>query len=156
MAAEEEDYLLRMLQELRQFVSRVVRLRDAGSVEEALLAVVHARERLFGRPSPEFAKLPVDDQLAMLAKGERPDIARAKCVTYATILKEAAFIYQVQAEPALASSAFQLALYIQLQVAVQSPDDYGELREGIDDLVRRLDPETLYPPVKLLLSQLPA
>jgi hypothetical protein len=67
--SEEQDYLLRMLDELRQFVARVVRLRDAGSMEEALLAVVRAREQLFGRPASEFAQLPVDEQLGLLSAG---------------------------------------------------------------------------------------
>jgi hypothetical protein len=132
-----------------------MRMRNKAVVEEGLLAVVRARERLFARPSAEFAPLPVDQQLEMLAQGETPEVARSKCVTYAQILKEAALVYEVQGDTGLAASAFQLSLYIYLIVAVQSTDDYAAVREPINDLLCRLDVDQLYPPVRALLTQLP-
>jgi hypothetical protein len=155
VAARKEDYLLRMIEELRECVVRALRLRNQAAIEEALLAVVQARERLFARPSAEFASLPVDQQLELLSLGQDSVAARGRCLAYALILKEAALVYEVQGDPALAASAFQLALYIHLIVAVQSPEDFAALREPINDLLCRLDVDGLYPPVKALLTQLP-
>jgi hypothetical protein len=55
----------------------------------------------------------------------------------------------------LAASAFQLALYIHLIVAVQSPSDLDQLRGTINDLLTRIPQDQIYPPVKALLTQLP-
>lgn len=154
MPEEREDYIIRLIQELRQFVTRVLRLRDAGSMDEALLAVVHARERLFGRPSAEFAHLPIDEQLGLLAEGESPATSDAKRIAYATILKEAGLVYDLRAEREMALSAFQLSLYITLVVAIGTPGGAEELRGNIEELLNRIPEDQLYPPVKALLGRL--
>ena len=151
MANEEQDYLLKMLQELRQFVSQVAKTGDTSGANEALLAVVHAREKLFGKPTSEFGRLPVAEQLAWLAAGESPAAARSKCLTYAAMLKSAGLIYQVQNDDQLATSAYQLSLYIVLILAVQTQASYDELRSEIHDLKSKIPDEALNPPVQELL-----
>jgi hypothetical protein len=151
MANEEQDYLLKMLQELRQFIAQVVKTGDTSGANEALLAVVHAREKLFGQPTSEFGKLPIAEQMSWLAAGEHPAKAREKCLTYAAILKSAGLIYQVQNEDQLASGAYQLSLYIVLILAVQTQASYDELRSEIVDLKGKIPPEALNPPVLELL-----
>jgi hypothetical protein len=153
MANEEQDYLLRMLQELRQFIAQVVKTGDTSGANEALLAVVHAREKLFGKPTSEFGRLAVAEQLAWLAAGESPEKAREKCLTYAAILKSAALIYQVQNDDRMATSAYQLSLYIVLILAVQTQQSYAELRDEINDLKSKIPEEALNPPVRELLLQ---
>jgi hypothetical protein len=151
MANEEQDYLLRMLQELRQFIAQVAKTGDTSGAHEALLAVVHAREKLFGKPTSEFGRLPVAEQLAWLAAGESPQTARDKCLTYAAILKSAALIYQVQNDDAMATSAYQLSLYIVLILGVQTKESYAELISEIRDLRSKIPEDALNPPVKELL-----
>ena len=151
MANEEQDYLLKMLQELRQFVAQVVKTGDTSGANEALLSVVHAREKLFGKPTTEFGRLPVAEQLAWLAAGETPETARGKCLTYAAILKSAALIYQVQNDDRMATSAYQLSLYIVLILAVQTKESYAELRDEIQSLKSKIPEEALNPPVRELL-----
>jgi hypothetical protein len=151
MANEEQDYLLKMLQELRQFIAQVVQTGDTSGANEALLSVVHAREKLFGQPTSEFGNLPIAEQLAWLAAGESPETARAKCLTYAAILKSAALVYQVQNEDQLSTSAYQLSLYIVLILGVQTRESYAELRDEIHDLKGKIPADQLYPPVQELL-----
>ncbi len=151
MANEEQDYLLKMLQELRQFIAQVAKTGDTSGASEALLAVVHAREKLFGKPTSEFGRLPVAEQLAWLAAGESPEQARSKCLTYAAMLKSAALIYQVQNDDPMATSAYQLSLYIVLILAVQTQASYDELRSEIHDLKGKIPEEALNPPVLELL-----
>jgi len=151
MANEEQDYLLKMLQELRQFVAQVAKTGDTSGAQEALLAVVHAREQLFGQPTSEFGRLPIAEQIAWLAAGESPAQARAKCLTYAAILKSAGLIYQAQNEDRMANSAYQLALYIVLILAVQTQASYDELRSEIHDLKEKIPADVLNPPVQELL-----
>ena len=151
MANEEQDYLLKMLQELRQFVAQVVKTGYTSGANEALLSVVHAREKLFGKPTTEFGRLPVAEQLAWLAAGETTEKARGKCLTYAAILKSAALIYQVQNDDRMATSAYQLSLYIVLILAVQTKESYAELRDEIQSLKSKIPEEALNPPVRELL-----
>ena len=111
-AGQREDYLMRMTEELCEFVARAVLLRDTGQLAQALQIAVQAQERLFARPAAEFAALPVDEQLRLLTLDESPDQARAKCLAYASILEEAGNVYQARGRDDLAASALQLALYV--------------------------------------------
>jgi hypothetical protein len=149
---QREDYILRLIDELRQFVAQVLARRDETEMNEALLAVVHAEEKLFGCPAAEFATPDVHEQLAMLTEGETPEVARTKRLAYASFLQEAAFIYEARGEGELALSAFQLALYITLMVAADLGPRAVALRPAIDQLVGRLPMGQLHAPVRELLN----
>ena len=93
MPGERQDYLLRLIEQLRQFVAQALALRQAGKLDEALMALAHAQEKLFVRPAAEFRHLPIVDQLRLLTLGESPAAGRDKCVAYATILEQAGLVF---------------------------------------------------------------
>jgi hypothetical protein len=70
MSPQKQDYLLRLLEELGQFVAEITRLRNGGSHDAALLTVLQAQERLFARPAQEFIARPVEEQVALLVIAE--------------------------------------------------------------------------------------
>jgi hypothetical protein len=155
MAGQREDYLLRLIEDLREFVTRAVALRHSDQLGQALLTVVAAQERLFARPMVEFAARPIDDQLRLLTLDESAETARGKCLAYASILQEAARVYRARGREDLAASADQLALYVLLTVALGDAAQAAELRGSIVELRARLPDDLLQAPVRELLARLP-
>jgi len=155
MSAKRDDYILRAIEQLRIMVAAAVKLRNRGQLDQALLAIVNAQEKLFARPASTFMALDLEEQLHLLRVGEAPDTAREKCLGYAALLREAGLVYEARDKPELAASAFQSALYIVLTLAVETslpPTD--EATANIADLLERVPVEQLHAPVKELLSQL--
>lgn len=157
MPARREDYILKIIEQLRVMVAAAVKFRHGGQLDQALLAIVSAQEKLFARPASEFMALDLDEQLRLLRIDEAPATAREKCLGYATLLREAGFVYEARDKPELAVSAFQSALYIILSNAVEAnrPAD-DETAATIADLFDRVPVEQLHAPVKELLAQLAA
>jgi len=140
MSFQRQDYLLRMIGELRQFVSTVVSAGGPGRAAEALHAIMHAQQQLFQIPPEKITNLTLDEQLDTLSRGERPTGAVEKVIAHATILGEAARIYEGTDRLALARSSRQLALAALLTAAARWPEQRALVapsiaaqRDGIDD-----------------------
>ena len=153
MPGERQDYLLRLIEQLRQFVAQALALRQAGKLDEALMALAHAQEKLFVRPAGEFRHLPIVDQLRLLKLGESTNMGREKCVAYATILEQAGLVFQGKNQDSLANSAFQLALHVLLLVAEEPGTVTPELQRALATLRERLSAEELNAPTRELLAR---
>lgn len=154
MPGQRDDYILRAIDQLRQLVAQAVKLRDTGKLDQALLAIVTAQERLFARPAPQFMGLGLDEQLRLLKLGESPDSARAKCLGYAASLREAGLVYEARDKRDLAIGAFQSALYVTLVVAAENKSTVDELRTSLTELLARIPPDQLQLPTQSLLAQI--
>ncbi len=78
MATQQRDYILRLLEELRRFLTEIVKFREAGNHDAALMAIVHAQQRLFVRPAQQFMGLSPAEQFKLLSVGEPSDAACEK------------------------------------------------------------------------------
>jgi hypothetical protein len=154
MAIRREDYILELIDELQAFVAEALQQGASGKLGEALMTMVRAQEKLFARPTAEFAGLGIDEQLRLLTLNETPEKARAKVLAYAALLTEGGKIYGGRGRRDLAASAFQLALYLTLTVAIGEPARAGQLQPAVADLRGRLGDEPLNPPVQALLARL--
>lgn len=147
-----DDYILRFIELLAKAIAQATKYRQDGKLDQALIALVAAQERLFARPTTEFAALPLDEQLRLLTVSEPPPAARAKSLGYGSLLREAGLIYEARGRPDLAASAFELALEITLTVAVRANASDAELAASVEDLLPRIPAEQLHPPTKELLE----
>ncbi|HVW22547.1 MAG TPA: hypothetical protein VHC86_15135 [Opitutaceae bacterium] len=155
MAGAREDYLIRLIEDLRIFVSRAIHLRDQGQLGQALQAVVIAQERLFARPAAEFTVLPLDEQLRLLCLDEPAESARAKCLAYSTMLEEGGNVMEARGRDDMAASAWQLALYVAAWAALSYPAPAEPAAAAaVGRLRRRVPAEHLQPPTKALLERL--
>ncbi|HKB90735.1 MAG TPA: hypothetical protein VKC60_09500 [Opitutaceae bacterium] len=154
MPSQRDDYIHRLIDQLRQFVAQIVKFRASDRLDEALLAIVNAQEKLFARPAPEFISLTIPEQLALLTQHESEETGRTKCLAYASILKEAGLVYEAKGQGDFAQSAFQLALYVNLQVAKDAGETTEEQAGAIAFLMARVPSEELHAPVKDLLQEL--
>ncbi len=150
MAGQTQDWIIRQIELLRQFVARLFRDRTPADIEEALQLAFNLQEKLFARPPTEFLRLDVTEQIAALRAEEPPAVGHEKCLTYATLLRETASLYELRGRDDLALGARQLALHVALAVALDQspPAAAGAL---VRELLATLDPETLHPPVRELL-----
>src|SRR5689334_10930334 len=64
MSGQRQDYILRQIDLLRQFVKRVVHKRPDPELDEALLLAMHLQEKLFPLPPAEFLRLDLAAQIA--------------------------------------------------------------------------------------------
>ncbi|MFZ9681613.1 MAG: hypothetical protein ACO3DQ_00185 [Cephaloticoccus sp.] len=147
-----QDYILRLIGELRQFVGEVLGSGDPGRTGEALSAVLHAQQQLFHLPPEDFTGRSLDDQVDLLARGESSAAAFEKAATYAATLTEAARVYAAANRDALARSSRQLALGVLLTAAQRWPEHRGSLGDEVTALRAQFSLESLVPPVAELLA----
>jgi hypothetical protein len=149
----QEDYVLRMIAQLRQAISQVLKYRESSRFDDALLNAFDAQERLFGRTTAELSELSLDELLGLLRMDETPDEGTEKVLGYASLLRETGRVYEAMDQRQMAERCFQLALRVMLSVAVEEPprDDapWAEMRE----LVAWISPDRLQPTVKELLER---
>ncbi|MBI5425552.1 MAG: hypothetical protein HZA32_15850 [Opitutae bacterium] len=151
MPAQRRDYLLQQTELLRQFVARLVHDRNPADVDEALQLALSLQEKLFPIPAAEFLVLDADEQVARLLANESPAAGREKCETYAALLREAAFLYELRGRSDFAAGARQLALHVVLLAAPQPPDE--ATRQLVLKLTNDLAGEPLHAPVAALLAE---
>jgi len=154
MPAQRQDYILGQIQLLRQFVARLLRRREEAGLSEAIQLALHLQEKLFGMPARDFLRLEVSEQIAALQKGESKDEGHAKCLSYATLLKETASLYAIKGHPDLAAGARQLALHVVLSVAVNQPATDTSTNVLLAELTAALGDAELHPPVRDLQTKL--
>lgn len=152
MSIQRQDYILRQIELLRQFVARLARKRSDLELEEALLLSFHLQGKLFPLPPAEFLRLDLAAQIEALRRHEAPAVAREKCLAYATLLAETATLYDFKSRDDLAAGARQMALYAALCASLENRDDPAP-RELIESLAARIDPDELHAPVAELLKE---
>ena len=133
MASQQRDYSLRLIEQLRQFLTQIVRLRENGRYDDALTAIVRAQERLFGLPADRFLGATPEENFTLLTRGETPENAREKCVAHADLLVEIARTYAAREEPALAAGAWRFVHELLELTAAKFPDTSAQ------DIGRRID-----------------
>ena len=152
MSIQRQDYILRQIDLLRQFVARLTDRRTDREIEEALLLSFHLQEKLLPLPPGEFLQLDLAMQMEALRLNESPAAAREKILAYAMLLSETAGVYAVKGRIELAEGARQMALYAALNVALESPVPSPIADDLIDTLATQLDPAELHAPVAELLT----
>ena len=148
-----EDYILRFIGLLRQAIAQILNFRQSGRYDEALLAAFNAQEKLFGRKTAELASLDLEDLLRLLRLDEADAVGREKVLGYAALLRETGLVYEAMGRRDPAVGCFQLALQIMLTVVMVEKTRSDELWASMRDLLARIPPEQLHPPVIELLRQ---
>jgi len=153
MSGQRQDYILRQIDLLRQFVKRLVQKRPDSELDEALLLALHLQEKLFPLPPAEFLRLELAEQIAQMRRNESREEGNAKCCAYAALLGETARLYEHKGEPDFAAGARQMGLYAALSVALDDPAD-AEANLLAREMLVQLDAHSLQPEVIALLEQL--
>ena len=151
MAGQRQDYILRQIELLRQFVARLASGNGDREMEEALLLSFHLQEKLLPLPPAEFLRLDLAAQIETLRRNESPRAAHEKILTYAGLLAETAELYTLKHRDDLADGARQMGLYAALCAALETPGDTAAAAL-VERLAACLDPAVLHAPVAELLA----
>ncbi|MGD9713038.1 MAG: hypothetical protein AB7V46_13345, partial [Thermomicrobiales bacterium] len=89
-----QDYIVRMMQQMAIFITRVFRLRTEGEFEQAHAEVLSAYGHLTGLPASLVHGLSEDDLLSMLSS--RGELPTDRCIGLAELLREEADIFRDQ------------------------------------------------------------
>lgn len=150
---QRQNYIMRLISELGQFVRGAVASGEPGKVVEALQAVLHAQRQLF-QESPEIAlSRSLDEQIDHLSRGETPEGAAERVGDYSEILEQAARIYDHVGKESLAQSSRILGLGALLTAAVRWPEQTAQLAPKINRFRERVKSEDMSPPLQELWQQ---
>jgi hypothetical protein len=154
MPGAREDYLVRQLDLLRQFVARLVRDRDPAGTEPALLQAFALQERLMPLPAAEFLRLDAVGQFEALRRNQPTEAAAERCLAYAELLIHTGTLYDLRGRDDLATGARQLALHLAALAAVELGD--APARDTAAQIRVLVPADALHPPVRELLARLDA
>lgn len=146
-----QDYILRLISELRQFVAGALGTGDRARASEALHAIMHAQQRLFHGPPEQFLGLTLDEQIDRLTRAESPAHAVERVATYAATLNEAARVYAALNRDDMAASSRQLALGALLTAAQRWPEQRHAMADDIAQLRLAIPDDSLNPPVRAMV-----
>ncbi len=150
------DYLLRLIEQVGQLLSRAVQQRQNHAPQESLQSVMAACERLFGLPAVEVFQHTPDQHIRMLADGETPEIARDKILMYAALNAEAGRCYAELGNPPFAHQSYYNALRLTLRARRDYPADrWPPFAPNVTDLLTLLGDTPLDDDTAALLASHP-
>lgn len=130
-----EDYLMRLIRQVAQFLGRILKLRDAGQTEAALKEVNAAFDDLFGSGREWLRDVDSNTMATML---EDPDSMRA----YAQLLEQEGLIYEDQGKHGLSQLRLKSALELLLIALAHKGEEDAAIRAQIHALSQKV-PATL-------------
>ena len=148
-----EDYIMKFIALLREAVAQMVRHREQGRYAEALDAAIHAQEKLFSRTTAELSNLSLEKLIRLLRLDETPADGDEKTLGYAALLQETGRVYAAMDRVPAAERCFQLALHVMLTVVAAQPVPAAGSLAAMRELLARIPPDQLHPPVVELLRQ---
>ena len=92
------DYILRMIEEFMQALSRIRALKQDQHWQEATLALDEEFNRLIGEGAQAVARLTETELLAKLIRGEPTQVVHTKTLMITTLLKQAGDLASSQGE----------------------------------------------------------
>lgn len=147
-----QDYIMRLISELGQFVRAAITSGEPGKEAEALQAVVYAQRQLF-QESPEIALAKsLDEQIDHLTQGETPKGAVKRVSDYSEILEQAALIYDHVGKESFAMSSRILGLSALLTAVLRWPEQRANLAPKINRFRELVTAREMSPPIQELLE----
>jgi len=130
-----QDYVLRMIQQMGVFITRVLRLREDGEYDEALVEITHAYGRLAGLPASLVHAISEDDLIAMMSAQGR--MATDRCVALAELLREEGLVYDELGQDEESLPRFLKSLRLFLEALLDTESLRAADIPGLDDVVSR-------------------
>jgi hypothetical protein len=123
MLTSRRDYILRIIDEVGELLTRVIFQRSKNRPEDAMQSVVQAGERLFNLEADKLFQFTPEQQFAMLTEYEAPEIAGQKVRLFAALNAEAGKIYTTMGNRPMARSCLINALRFTLKAQAAFPSE---------------------------------
>ncbi len=148
------DYILRMVQEFLELLSRVSALKKGELWREAGASVDEEFQRLVGMGAQAVARLTETELLARLLQGEPTQIVRQKAFMLSTLLKEGGDVATGQGNAAEARACYLKGLHVLLETLGQGDvSEFPEFVPRVEVFVATLADEPLPLVTQALLMQ---
>ncbi|MDQ3855004.1 MAG: DUF6483 family protein [Chloroflexota bacterium] len=145
------DFIIRSMQQLGEVVARVLRLRERGDYDEALVLLDAACRQMLGLNGKLLDSLSTDDLLSMLSVGQTLDLD--KCILLAELLSEQGDVYEAQGRTGASYDSHVKALDVWVYAYLSYDHPYlEERRPAIEALLERLEPQGLPADTELNLA----
>jgi tetratricopeptide (TPR) repeat protein len=132
-----QDYILRMIQQMTSFITRVLHLHEEGESEQALAELTHAYGRMSGLPASLVHGLSEDNLITLLTTQGR--LNADKSLALAELLREEGHIYEDLDQFGEAYPRYLKALRLYLESLVEEEDLRAADFPGLDDVITRLE-----------------
>jgi hypothetical protein len=136
MSLVERDYVLRMIQLLARAIARILGLKQAGKLEEALEEVETTADTIFGSMRSTLDAIDPQSAARLLTSGD-------KIEAYATLTAEEASIRELMGDATRARSGERRALSLFLEALILEGTVSDDARAAIGDLRDKVDESTL-------------
>jgi hypothetical protein len=131
-----QDYVLRMIQQMTQVITRALGLRRDGEFDAALAEVSHAYGLLAGMPQSLVHGLSEDDLIRML--GVQGYLASDRCLAIAELLREEAEIHDDLGNEHEAIPRYRKSLRFYLETLDGTEDLRSADIPSLDEVIRAL------------------
>ena len=148
------DYILRMIQEFMEALSRIAALKRGQKWQEATVVLDEEFNRLVGAGAPAIAKLSETELLARLTQDGPTQVVRHKVMLLTALLKEAGDVAATQDRVEESRECYLKGLHLLLEVV--GANDVAEIPEfvpKIEEFVEALDDSPLPWRTRVLLMQ---
>jgi hypothetical protein len=137
-----QDYILRLIEQLAQFLARILKLHERGDYDAAMVAIEDALKKLVGLDLRVIEALALEDLVTLLKPGIDLDVSR--CVIVADLLKSRGDVRHALGDPDGGIDSYIRSLTLFLEVlsgpgAIELPDQIART----EWLITRLDNEDL-------------
>ncbi len=144
-----QDYIVRMMQQMAIFITRVFKLRTEGEFEAAYSEIISAYGHLTGLPASLVHGLSEEDLLVMLSS--RGALPVDRCIGLAELLSEEAEVLRDQGYEDDAVLRDLKALRFYLEALRESEDLRAADLPGLDEVVARMSWYPVAEPTRNLL-----
>jgi len=138
------DYLMRMIEQCLQALTRSQRLVQEGASEQARQELDQAIRELAGLDLAQISQLSEAELLGLLLQGEPTQILRQKCMLLVALLRQAAEIFSVQGKLAESRACVLKGLNLQLEMLLrEDPFEMPEFVPRVEAMVNAYGNEPL-------------
>lgn len=148
------DYILRMIQEFAEALSRIQAFKKAENWNQASAAVDEQFRLLAGEPAEKIIALSETELLARLMRDEPSAAVRDKTFMMAALLKEAGDVAIAQNKPAEGRACHLKGLHVLLGLLAHSDtSEFPRFVPAVEEFVLALRDTELTPETQVLLMQ---
>jgi tetratricopeptide (TPR) repeat protein len=121
----QQDYLLRMIQDLNAFMTRVIRLRREAKPEEALALLTEESSRVAGLPPSLVYAISDDDLVSTLTA--RGALEPERCFSIGELFREEGLVYEEMGQEDEASIRLAKATRMYVEALRLAPPDHPNI-----------------------------
>ena len=143
----QRDYLMRLIEQFTEAISRILKLKKGKNYKKALSAIDQTYNELFGFNSLLINSYGTDDLISIISTDGIPDVN--KCIIIATLLKEEGEIFEAQKQKNISLMRNSKSLDVFLRGFLSDSEiEMDASSYDLEKVVEKLGKKNLTPEIK--------